>query len=72
VRRNDFAVNDQELTLGLRSIASPVRNSEGKVVGAVNIAVSSSLYSLERLKEEMIPPLRQTTQSISLALGLKA
>jgi IclR family pca regulon transcriptional regulator len=72
VRKNDFAVNDQELTPGLRSIASPVRNREGKVVGAVNIAVSSSLYSLERLKEEMIPPLKQTTQSISLAFGFKA
>jgi IclR family pca regulon transcriptional regulator len=72
VRKDDFAVNDQELTPGLRSVASPVRDREGHVVGAVNIAVSSSLYSLERLKDEMIPPLKQTIQSISLALGFKA
>ncbi len=72
VRKNDFAVNNQELTPGLLSVASPVRNREGQVVGAVNIAVSSSLYSLKRLKEEMIPPLKQTTQAISLALGFKA
>jgi IclR family pca regulon transcriptional regulator len=72
VRKNDFAVNNQELTPGLRSIASPVRNREGQVVGAVNIAVSSSIYSLERLKEEMMPSLRNTTRSISLALGFEA
>jgi len=72
VRENDFAVNNQELTPGLLSIASPVRNREGEVIGAVNIAVSSSLYSLERLKKELIVPLRQTTQAISLALGFEA
>ncbi len=72
VRENDYAVNNQELTPGLLSVASPVKNREGEVIGAVNIAVSSSLYSLERLKKELILPLRQTTQAISLALGFKA
>lgn len=72
VRTNDYAVNNQELTPGLISVASPVKNREGEVIGAVNIAVSSSLYSLERLQKELILPLRQTTQAISLALGFKA
>ena len=72
VRENDYAINNQELTPGLLSVASPVKNREGEVIGAVNIAVSSSLYSLERLKKELILPLRQTTQAISLALGFKA
>jgi IclR family pca regulon transcriptional regulator len=71
VRKKDFAINNQELTPGLLSVASPVRNREGQVVAAVNIAVSSSRYSVEILKKEMILPLRQTTQSISLALGLR-
>lgn len=71
-RENDYAINNQELTPGLLSLASPVKNKEGEVIGAVNIAVSSSLYSLERLKKELILPLRQTTQAISMALGFKA
>lgn len=69
VRKNDFAINNEELTPGLRSVAFPVRNWEGQVVGAVNIAVSSSLYSLQRLKQDLISPLRETTQAISAALG---
>jgi IclR family pca regulon transcriptional regulator len=72
VRENDFAVNNQELTPGLLSVASPIRDREGEVIGAVNIAVSSGLYSLERLEKELIVPLRQTTQAISLALGFEA
>ncbi len=71
VRKQDYAVNNEELVPGLRSVASPVRNRKGQVVGAVNIAVSSSLYSLQKLKQELIPPLKKTTQSISAALGLE-
>lgn len=69
VRKNDFAINNEELTPGLRSVAAPVRKREGEVVGAVNIAVSSSLYSLQRLKQDLISPLLKTTQAISAALG---
>lgn len=69
VRKNEFAINNEELTPGLRSVAAPVRNREGHVVGAVNIAVSSSLYSLPKLKRDFISPLRKTTQAISEALG---
>ncbi len=69
IRNNGFAVNNEELTPGLRSVAAPVRNRKGNVVGAVNIAVSSSLYSLQRLKQDLISPLLKTTYAISEALG---
>ncbi|NIM90574.1 MAG: helix-turn-helix domain-containing protein [Candidatus Aminicenantes bacterium] len=72
VRKNDFAVNNEELTPGLRSVAAPVRDRAGEVAGAVNIAVSSSRYSLEELMEKLIPPLQQVTQAISSALGYDA
>lgn len=72
VRKNDFAINNEELTPGLRSVAAPVRNREGHIVGAVNIAVSSSLYSLPKLKQDLISPLRKTTQAISEALGYES
>lgn len=69
VRENDYAINDEELAPGLRSVAAPVRNREEKVVGAVNIAVSSSRFSLERVKKELLPPLQKTARLISAALG---
>ena len=69
VSDKNYAINNEDLTPGLRSVAAPVRNREYKVVGAVNIAVSSSVYSLERLKSELIGPLQETTRAISAALG---
>lgn len=71
VRKNSYALNNEELTPGLRSIASPIKDREGRVVGAVNIAVSSGLYSLQRLKKELILPLQETTRAISQALGFR-
>jgi len=71
VRKRDYAINNEEFTLGLRSVASPVRNRKEEVIGAVNIAVSSSLYSLHELKQKLIPPLKGTTQSISAAIGFE-
>jgi IclR family transcriptional regulator, pca regulon regulatory protein len=69
VRRNSYALNNEELTPGLRSVACPIRDREGKVIGAANIAVSSGVYSLKRLKKELILPLQETTGAISQALG---
>lgn len=69
VRAGDYAVNNEELSPGLRSVAAPVRNKDGGVAGAVNIAVSSSIYSLARLNKELLPPLKETARAISLAVG---
>jgi len=72
VRKNNFAINNEDLTPGLRSVATPVIDREEHVVGAVNIAVSSSLYSLQRLKQELISPLMNTTHAISKSLGFES
>jgi len=69
VRDKGYAINNEELAPGLRSVAAPVKKRTGEVVGAVNIAVNSSRFSLERLGEELILPLKTTTQAISAALG---
>jgi IclR family pca regulon transcriptional regulator len=70
-RTRDYAVNNEELCPGLRSAAAPVRNREGKVVGAVNVAVNANIYSLRKLLEALLPPLQQTAQAVSQALGYK-
>ena len=71
VRERGYAINDEELTPGLLSIATPVRNRDGSIAGAVNIAVSSSLYSVDKLKENLLEPLKKTTGTISSALGFE-
>jgi IclR family pca regulon transcriptional regulator len=68
VRRLGFAVNDQELALGLRSVASPVFNRL-RVVAAVNIAVPAGRVGYDRMSQDLGPAIRNTAQRISSALS---
>lgn len=69
-----LAVNDEELAPGLRSIAAPVRDRDGHVVAAVNIAVHLSAWnaSMDAVVARLEEPLRRTTHQISQRLGYLA
>lgn len=58
VRAEGFAVNDQELEVGLRAIAVPVRNVVGATVAAMNVSVQASRVTLGELLEKSLPLLR--------------
>jgi IclR family pca regulon transcriptional regulator len=71
VRERGWAMVDQELEAGLRSIAVPVRDPQGAVVAAVNLSAHASRTTLEVLRGRLLPPLRGTAAAIErdLALG---
>ena len=60
-----YCLVDQELEFGLRSIAVPIRNVEGKVVAALNVGVNASRYSKAQLKELALPVLPAISQELS-------
>ncbi|MFF3585832.1 IclR family transcriptional regulator C-terminal domain-containing protein [Streptomyces sp. NPDC002387] len=68
VRREGYALVDEELEEGLRSIAVPVRDRGGKVVAAVNIAMHSSRRTIEECAAELLPELRATAARIEADL----
>jgi IclR family pca regulon transcriptional regulator len=57
VRRDGYAMNDEETTIGLRSIAVPVIDGTGKVVAGINVGVRSSHASADRIIKEFLPEL---------------
>ncbi len=63
-----FAVSDQELHPGARSLAVPVRDAT-KVVAAVNLSVYQSNVEVGRLIERFYPLVGATAERVSLALG---
>lgn len=58
VRSEGYALNDQELEIGLRSIAVPVRNVVGSVVAAMNVSSQASRVSRREMLERCLPVLR--------------
>jgi len=68
VRRDGYAVNNEELELGLRSIAVPVRGASGRVLAALNVGAHATRVTAERMVEEFLPVLRQGAQELALLL----
>jgi len=71
VKAHGFATNNEELSIGLRSVAAPVRNYTGEVIAAVNIAVPSIRVSQRRLKTILAKKVMKTANQISSTLGYK-
>ncbi len=71
VAADGFAVNNEELAYGLRSIAAPVRNHAGSAVGAINLAVHRTMVSLDDLVHRLSPPLLRTTAEVSRRIGYR-
>lgn len=68
VRGAGYAINDQELELGLRSIAVPVRNIAGKVVAALNVGVPAAHISTTQLRKAFLPQLLDETAKLAEVL----
>ena len=69
VRRNGFAVQDEEVAGGLRSIAGPVRGEGGQVIAAVNIAVPAVAFTVAELRDRFRAPLLTACGQISRRMG---
>lgn len=65
VRARGWAVTDQQLAPGIRSIAAPIRNGQGDVVAAVNINTHAFETSFDTLTESYLPLLLRTAGAIS-------
>jgi IclR family pca regulon transcriptional regulator len=57
VREQGYALVDQELELGLRTIAVPVKNFRGDVVAAMNISVHAGRMTVQQMVERCLPSL---------------
>jgi len=69
VRKKGYALVDQELETGLRSIAAPITDRHGHALAAVNVSAHASRTSLEQLRNELAPAVRSTAAAISADLG---
>jgi IclR family pca regulon transcriptional regulator len=69
VREQGFCINDQEAFIGDLSIAAPVFDHTGKVVAAVNIAVPTPRWSVDRAHEQLVPVVTKAAREITEALG---
>jgi IclR family transcriptional regulator, pca regulon regulatory protein len=69
VRQSGYAIVDQELELGLRSLAVPVRRHDRMVVAAINVGVHAGRVDAKTLSREYLPVLQDAALEIGMAIG---
>ena len=67
-RKQQYAVVDQEVEEGLRSLAVPVFNSQGTAVAAMGIITNVAIVSQQDLLEKLLPALQAAAREVSAAL----
>ena len=64
IAQQGFALLDQELEEGLRSIAVPIHDRDGVVVAAMNISASARRSTPAEIRSDLLPPLQASAREI--------
>jgi IclR family pca regulon transcriptional regulator len=69
VRRNGYALVDQEFEVGLRSLAVPVHSASGRVVATINLSGNAPRLSVLEMQSRYLTPLRNAANELSVFLN---
>ncbi len=67
VRVQGYAIVDQELEIGLRSVAVPVRSLRGEVIAALNIGTHTQRVPIRHLQTRILPELKRAAEGLLVA-----
>ncbi|WP_017596268.1 IclR family transcriptional regulator domain-containing protein [Nocardiopsis potens] len=70
IRDQGWAIIDQELEEGLRSVAAPIRDRDGRVIAAANVSAPADRTTLRGLRTDLLPPLLATIARIEADLEI--
>lgn len=69
VRRQGFAIIDQEVELGLRSVAVPIFDAQGRTVAALNTGMAAQHASADDLQQTYLPALLKVQDALRRVLA---
>ncbi len=67
-REDGFTIVDQEIEIGLRSVAVPLRNARGETIAALNTGMAAVQDSSQDLQHSYLPPLQRVQASLQRLL----
>ena len=65
VKKNGYSIVNQELELGLRSVAVGVYDKRGQILAALNIGAPAQRVSMKILEKEFLPVLKNASKQIT-------
>lgn len=67
-QRQGYALCDQELEIGLRSIAVPILDRRGRTIAAMSLSVATSRMDVPTILEKLLPELERAKQKFPALL----
>jgi IclR family acetate operon transcriptional repressor len=71
VRRQGFAIDDEENERGIRCVGAPIRDASGEVIAALSISGPTSRVSRTRVAQSLQPEVCATALKISQQIGFR-
>lgn len=68
IRQKGWVIIDQELEVGLRSLAVPLKDSAGQVLAALNVGTHASRVTKQELETRFLPVLLEASKELSTRL----
>ena len=65
IREQGYAVIDQELEIGLCSIAIPVRNMRGTTIAALNVGAQAPRVAVDEMIATYLPVMQSTRDTLA-------
>jgi DNA-binding IclR family transcriptional regulator len=66
-----YAIDNEELDIGVRCVSAPIRDYTRRIIGAVSISGPSMRFLDERVDKELIPLVKKAAEEISTKLGFQ-
>jgi IclR family transcriptional regulator, pca regulon regulatory protein len=64
VNLSGWCLLDQELELGVQSVALPLRDTHGRLIASINKSVHASRVNMEKLQNDILPKFQDTADKI--------
>jgi DNA-binding IclR family transcriptional regulator len=69
IAEQGYAIDNEELDIGVRCIGAPIRDYTRRIIGAVSISGPTMRLTDERMEKELIPIVMRAAEEISTKLG---
>jgi DNA-binding IclR family transcriptional regulator len=71
IAEQGYALDNEELDIGVRCVSAPIRDYTRRIIGAVSISGPSMRFPDQRVDNELIPLVKKASEEISAKLGFQ-
>lgn len=69
IAEQGYAIDNEELDLGVHCVAAPIRDYTRRIVGSISISGPNMRLGEERIKKELVPLVLEASEELSTRLG---